>query len=78
MHRPTNIVHSGWMTKSPPEQKLQSSLKIFRAVSFRFPFKLSSTELETSLSLTSYFPGSILCKQDDMSVRVYVLKRVCC
>ncbi|XP_070197206.1 GRB2-associated-binding protein 2-like isoform X2 [Littorina saxatilis] len=27
-----NIVHSGWMTKSPPEHKLQSPLKIFRAL----------------------------------------------
>ncbi|KAL8576369.1 hypothetical protein ACOMHN_048936 [Nucella lapillus] len=31
MNKLTNIVHSGWMTKSPPEQRLQSPLKIFRA-----------------------------------------------
>ncbi|KAL8559578.1 hypothetical protein ACOMHN_018741 [Nucella lapillus] len=31
MNKLTNVVHSGWMIKSPPEQKLQSPLKIFRA-----------------------------------------------
>ncbi|CAG5134329.1 unnamed protein product [Candidula unifasciata] len=27
----TNVVHSGWMTKSPPERKLNSAFKIFRS-----------------------------------------------
>ncbi|CAL1528005.1 unnamed protein product [Lymnaea stagnalis] len=27
----TNVVHSGWMTKSPPERRLNSAFKIFRA-----------------------------------------------
>lgn len=31
MNKLTNIVHSGWMTKSPPEQKLQAPLKFLRA-----------------------------------------------
>jgi hypothetical protein len=33
MNKLSNVVHAGWMTKSPPEHKLQSPLKIFRAVS---------------------------------------------
>ena len=49
MNKLTNVVHSGWMTKSPQEQKLQSPLKIFRAVSFRLP--LTQAEL-TSISQT--------------------------
>lgn len=47
-----NIVHSGWMTKSPPEHKLQSPLKIFRAVSLLF-HRSSSGQLKPVLPLVS-------------------------
>ncbi|XP_055893150.1 GRB2-associated-binding protein 3-like isoform X2 [Biomphalaria glabrata] len=37
----TNVVHSGWMTKSPPEKRLTSTFRIFRAQWKRRFFVLS-------------------------------------
>lgn len=73
MNKSTDVVHRGWMTKSPPEQKLQSALKIFRAVSFRLPFKITSDWLQTSLCLTSCSLETVLCEQSD-SILAYVFE----
>ncbi|KAH9513829.1 hypothetical protein Btru_031510 [Bulinus truncatus] len=40
----TNVVHSGWMTKSPPEGRLTSTFKIFRAQWKRRYFVLSKPQ----------------------------------